>query len=271
MDNCAPNIVKEDSYTCFTLQELEEIALAFNIYIQTNNICNSDTCVPKRLIPIENMTKKELWNKINEALGVICGNEVCWIDQKFIKNIKDKYLRDKLLDFTFKPKAPGSDQWLSTSDINKVMEQFQEFDQSFKFLGALPCDFYLHTKVEYQKIKLYKKVGIVFNLDKHNQPGSHWVAFLIDNVSRSMEYFDSAGDKPNKCIKLFIDMLKKKWLMKYKYLVNKQIHQKQNSECGVYAMYFLIQRLLGNKFDDISNNIVRDKSMSMFRKYIYRN
>jgi len=270
MDNCAPNIVKEDNYTCFSKQELQEIALAFNIYIQTNNICNSDTCVPKRLIPIENMTKKELWKKINDALGLICGDEVCWINQKFIKVIKDDNLRDKILDFTFKPRAPGTDQWLSTSDINKVMQQFQEFDHSFKFLGALPCDFYLHTNVEYHKIQRYKKIGIVFNLDRHNQPGSHWVAFLIDNVSKTMEYFDSAGDKPNKCIKSFIELLKKTLLSKYTYKINKKVHQKQNSECGVYAMYFIIQRLLGHTFDEVTSNIVRDNSMSKFRKYIFR-
>ena len=33
-----------------------------------------------------------------------------------------------------------------------------------------------------------KKIGIVFNLDKHNQPGSHWVALYTD-LKANQVYF----------------------------------------------------------------------------------
>ena len=28
------------------------------------------------------------------------------------------------------------------------------------------------------------KIGVIFNLDKHTQPGSHWVALFIDGEKR---------------------------------------------------------------------------------------
>lgn len=277
---CAPSIYSTPtSFSCFTREELEQIALAFNIFIQTQKVCGkgkSKLCVPKKLIRIETKSDEELWKSIHNRLSILCKDESCWIEQPFIKSIPDLNLRDKIQYFTFKPKMTRhSKDWLSTSDINKVMEQYQDLDKTFKFVGALPSDFYKHVKVDYSEIlnKYYKKLGFVFNLDKHNQPGSHWVAFLIDNVNQTLEYFDSTGKPPNKLIYDFIskiDYYLKRHYLTYSFLINKQVHQTQNSECGVYSMYFIIRRLLGDDFNTISNNIIKDKKMRFFRKYLYR-
>ena len=53
-------------------------------------------------------------------------------------------------------------------------------------------------------------------------------------------------------------------------LYNKKQHQSENSECGVYAIYFLIQRLLNFDFKTITNNIITDKQMNDFRSVIFR-
>jgi hypothetical protein len=279
MKQCAPSIYStSSSYTCFTRHELEQIALAFNIYIQTNKICKSKKvlCVPKRLIDISSKSNEDLWKSIHNRLSILCKDESCWIEQPFINSIPDLHLRDKIQYFTFKPRmSHNSKNWLHTDDINEVMQQYQELDKSFKFVGALPADFYQVKKVRYSDIlnKFYKKIGFVFNLDKHNQSGSHWVAFLIDNVKQTLEYFDSTGNPPNKPINNFI-LLIKKYLKRnsltYSLLINKQIHQRQNSECGVYSMYYLIRRILGDNFHSITNNIIKDQEMKKFRKYLFR-
>jgi hypothetical protein len=262
---CAPNVDIENHYTCFTFEELKQIALAFNIYIQKNNICKDDICVPRKLINVNNKSKKRLWNSIYSRLKKICPYEYCWIDLKFIKKIRDQNLQEKIRYFTFKPKlSKHLKAWLSTSDINSVMQQYQQLYNSFKFLGALPSDFYKVTTVDYHQIKNYKKIGIVLNLDDHTQNGSHWVSFLIDNVSKTIEYFDSAGRPPNKNINLFIKKIVK-LLPKYDIKINQLQHQFRNSECGVYSMYFLIQRLFGFTFEDITSNIIKDEQMSTFR------
>jgi hypothetical protein len=264
--HCAPNINSQDHYTCFTLEELKEIALAFNIYIQSNKLCDRKTCVPRQTINIRNKTKKQIWKSIHNRLKKICPYESCWVDLKFIKKISDPNLEEKIRYFTFKPKmSKHSDAWLSTTDINSVLQQYQELDHSFKFLGALPADFYKVIKVDYSQIPHYKRIGVVFNLDNHDQNGSHWTSFLIDNVSKTIEYFDSAGRQPNKNINGFINKIKKR-LPKYTVKINNIQHQLKNSECGVYAMYFIIQRLFGYTFEDIASNIINDPEMNKFRQ-----
>jgi hypothetical protein len=272
MSVCAPAIDITEHYTCFQLRELQEIANAFNNYILNNNICTTPKkCAPKIPIVINGKSKKDLWQSIYKRLNKICRYEYCWIDQDFIKLIGDSELREKIKFFTFKPKSTKTPNgWLSTQNIDNVMSQYQQFDPSFYFIGALPCDFYTQTRVKYDDILKYQRVGIVFNLDKHNQSGSHWTALLIDNTIDTIEYFDSAGNAPNKYIKQFIKNVQNKIKIKYRYMENKTVHQRENGECGVYAIYFLIQRLLGKSFQEIARNVIPDKSMNKFRRYIFR-
>lgn len=269
---CAPNIDIDvgNHYTCFEYKELVSIAKAFNKYIMKNKLCGTQVCVQRKPIEIVD-SKKQLWTNIYNQLSPLCKYEHCWVDLAIIDSISDKQLRKKIRYFTFKPKmTETNDTWLNTTDINYVLQQYQDYDKSFKFLGALPSDFYKVTKVDYSKLFDYPKLGIVFNLDKHDDPGSHWTAFFIDHYKKSIEYFDSAGMPPNKRIKAFIKRLRSKYLYNYKYRENKMVHQKENSECGIYAIYYIIQRLLGFTFDEISSRVIPDKQMNKFRKYIFR-
>ena len=100
-----------------------------------------------------------------------------------LKNMKN----DDITKFTFRPNGPkGKFEWLSTSDINKVMKQYELKHKDFKFLGAVPYDFedlpYLETyNFDINKIKSQgkNKIGMVINLDTHDKDGSHWVGFLF--------------------------------------------------------------------------------------------
>ena len=47
------------------------------------------------------------------------------------------------------------------------------------------------------KIPISNKMGVILNLDKHNQPGSHWVALYIDtDGDQSVEYYASFAEEP---------------------------------------------------------------------------
>ena len=279
MSYCSPNINVTNHYTCFEHDELKEIALALNIYIQKNKLClldksTSKTCSTK-IINIGKKTKKQLWYSIYNRLKIICPYEYCWVDLDFINNIKDRYLRDKIRDFTFKPKGPKTaNSWLWTEDINRVLQQYGSIDKTFKFLGALPSDFYKLTKMNWTNICNYNKFSIVFNLDNHKQSGSHWVAFLIDNKTKTIEYYDSIGNLPNTNINVFIkhvqNFLHKKCKTKYEILYNTTKQQYENNECGMFAIHFIITRLLGKSFHDISNMKITDKDMNRFRKIVFR-
>jgi hypothetical protein len=272
MDVCSPNI-KQKSYTCFDYHELVEIAKAFNSFIKTQNVCKTNVCTLRNPIDINSKTKKQLWKSIHDRLNNICDKEYCWIDLEFIKKISNKSLKNKLKLFTFKPSI-NSDvkSWLSTTDINNVLQQYQESNPSFFFLGALPSDFYKHVQFNYNSFtkSKYKSIGIVLNHDNHKQPGSHWVSVFIDKTRKTIEYFDSTGGKPNKNIKHFLKfLLRDVFNNGYVYKENKRKHQYENYACGIYSIFYIVQRLLGKTFDDITNNIIKDKDIIKYKSRFF--
>jgi hypothetical protein len=278
MSYCSPNIDITDHYTCFEYDELIHIAEAFNKYIKSKRCprlqySNKDIKCEMKEISFSK-SKKKLWYSIYNRLKNICSYEYCWLDLDFINEIDDKNLREKIKYFTFKPKMTKTKRdWLNTQDINNVLQQYQELFPTFKFIGALPSDFYKVTTVDYNQVLKYDKIGLVFNLDEHNQPGSHWVAFLVDNKMGTLEYYDSVGKLPNKNIQTFINEMSeylKKNGYNYNKLYNTKKHQYENTECGVYSIYFLIQRLFGFDFEYVTKKVVKDKQMNRFRNVIFR-
>ena len=293
----APDNV-QDHHTCFTRNELLSIINAFNNYIINNKLC-SDKLVDdsdKDIVCVENQelititsqdSIEKLWYKIYKKLSPICKYESCWVSLDFINRIKDKKLIKKLRYFTFKPKFYNNrEKWLNTLDIDYVMQQYARLHKDFLYIGTEPCDFYKFKKLNYNRICNSKTVGLVFNLDKSDKPGSHWTSLFIDNTERNIYYFDSTGQNPNKYIRHFIKNYPVEYSKNYpveygknsnnQYIhsdkvftvyINKKVHQKGNSECGVYSIYFLIKKIKTK--DPINNKRITDKNMNDFRKYIF--
>ena len=98
---CAP----EKKYTngsCFTLLDLENMALSFNIFIDNGEIKGEK-------INIIN-DKKHLLKELTSRLEGVCSDQICWLKQNFIKKIKNK----DILNHTFRPSGPqGKFEWLS--------------------------------------------------------------------------------------------------------------------------------------------------------------
>jgi hypothetical protein len=255
MSVCSPHITS--SYTCFDPETLVRIAKLCNKRFKTN----IDTAIKG----------KKLWKAINDAMiqHTKCTNEVCWTDTFDLT--KEEY---------FKPLRPkGKHTWLNTTDINKVMIQYEKKYKDFVFIGAIPRDFFIildeFSKRGMDKLsKKAKKIGIVFNTDKHNQNGSHWLAVFIDLDAKTIEHFDSTGHKPIKDIDEFIKQVVINAYMnlgiELNKKINRKVHQLQDSECGVYSLYYIIQRLKGRTFEDITENIIRDKDMNKCRESFFR-
>ena len=223
---------------------------------------------------------KELWNQINNQINnhikdKKCQNgEICWTTSDII----DK----SLIDLYYKPLKPdGKYKWLKTSDINKVLAQFELLYDNFIFMGAIPIDFDIVSK-EYANIDICKlknngitKIGCVFNLDKHNQKGSHWVSLFIDLNIKYIGYFDSVGvcPPPLEVIKLMNKICiqaDKCAKIKLTQKCNKVRHQYGNSECGVYSLYFIYQCLLGKTFEEVANVPISDEKVNLYRDYFFR-
>lgn len=127
--------------------------------------------------------------------------------------------------------------------IEEIMKRFNKDG----FAGVIASD-------EIHKLPAKKRMGFVMNLDKSNQPGSHWVAVYIDaDRDKSIEYYDSYGKEPPKSflkqIKSLVNKINPDSYLKFK--VNKIVDQRANSDtCGWFAQKFLIDRFNGVPFKD---------------------
>jgi hypothetical protein len=281
MNKCAPG-KKFTNGSCFTTNDLVKMASHYNKKY-TDKI---DIIEDKKYL------LKELTRRMKQKYN--CNDDICWIETKFIKSMNDE---DILYD-TFRPTGPKKQyEWLSTTDIDKVMYQYESKYPEFKFLGALPYDFeelpyFGIQNIDFDKLKdTTYKIGAVINLDEHNMPGSHWVALYANLRKNIVYYFDSFGKKPGKRINIFVrKILNYMYNVKYHTNIkmsefmskfhssndydvryNKIQHQFKNSECGVYSMNFIIRLLGGETFDDIVNNITDDTTMNNCRKIYFRN
>jgi len=198
---------------------------------------------------------------------------------------------------TFRPKiTQGRFDWLNTTNIAEVMEQYEHVYKDFKFMGAVPMDF---DKLPYLNIRNMncnqfkkdgiKRLGFIFNLDESWQKGSHWVAMFADIDKSEIYYFDSYGTKPTKQINELVNRIAT-WCYKHNVAndsgkkskkthidnivntinYNKIRHQFKNSECGVYSINFILRLLKGESFNHICENITSDDDVNQCRPVYYR-
>ena len=266
---CAPN-KNYDNGTCFTLDNLKKMSSAYN------NSSNG------KINPIKiNNNKQFLVSELNNRFSNCNNDQLCWLKQSTISRIDD----DDLHFNTFLPQGPqGQFDWLSTTNINEVMFQYESKNSDFKFLGAVPIDFddlpILGIKdLDFSKMKEtgINKVGIVFNLDEHYKSGSHWVASFIDFEKNNVYFFDSYASKPNnRVIKLFSRVVKS--MMKTNNVnmndidIRHNIHRHQygSSECGVYSINFILRLLKGESFDTITEMKTSDEEINKCRSVYFK-
>jgi hypothetical protein len=271
-------IKKKESYTCYSLKSLQKIAKAMN----EERKGESDY----KKIKVEGVSKYELWKSIQEHLKPFCNDdEECWRRQEFIRKLKDIDIQA----YTFKPQMPeewkqNKNAWLSNFDIDLVLKQYERIYPEFKTFNSSPSDCPVSVDCPLSTMDPFKlrsegktKIGIVFNLDKTGQSGSHWVATFIDLKNNKKDpveinYYDSYGDPPIPLIKLFLVRLGEKFLLKgekVKIMYNDKRHQYGNSECGVYSMNFILERLHGTPMKKISKTKIMDKEMNNLRRLLY--
>lgn len=268
--NCSPNNIENLNYSCFDKKSLIAMTKAFNKW---NSLKSNQSETRKAIENIDSLSEKELYNELNKRLSHLCSDEYCWADLDFIDSIKNTNLKNKIKYFTFKPKGTlKSNTWLDTENINQIIEQYElsinnkNGQNFFLFLGAQPSDFTKLYKINYQKLqKNYKNLAIVFNNDTHDKSGSHWVCCFINNLNKTVEYFDSLGKLPNKNIQSFLNKFKG-----YQFRWNNIKHQKGGPNCGIYCCYFIIQKLMGKTFTEINTKVVSDNMMRKYRKQLFR-
>ena len=288
---CSPKAYNNYSKnkSCLTLEQLQMVANK----IDKNKIDN-----------YKNLNHKALYTKLNKIFKKKCGdgNEYCWLEDDKIKNTAEY----QNISTHFRPVMPSSwikspREWLNTLNIQDVMSQYES--SQYKFLGVFPVDFEELIDPKDPKIsrcvsdEMCKfnlkdflatkrtKFSVIFNLDKHNQSGSHWVALFVNcehgTNTFGMCYYDSNGIQPPSYIAKFMKRIyneaKKAFPNEHKQFrckTNVVQHQFKNSECGIFSMIFTIlclenenitfhniKGMIGQHSDDLMNNL---------RKVLYR-
>lgn len=231
----------------------------------------------------------ELRAALEKALRVEPGNEYSFLQALPFDTARKQELGSRWL----RPPMPKGwhndpDMWLDSTNIEAVMNQFEESNSKFEFMGPFPIDFAapdpykgsagggkqcLMNEMCELRVQMAKKngtdyIGIVYNLDPHFKSGSHWVATFIDLTKSTCYYFDSYGMEPPHQIATFM-----KWLAKQdpnmKLHYNPKRLQYRNTECGMYCIMFLAVMQYGTEFVKIPRAKPSDKQMMDLRKWMF--
>jgi len=182
--------------------------------------------------------------------------------------------------------------WLSNLDINAVMEQYARTLDNFTYLGTWPTDFAervasgkcvtMCTPAPFRKA--YETgclAASVINLDVHTGKGTHWVAFALDCRGRGdprMLYYDATGRPPPSrwneksawavvaaCIPG--RSLRRRVLRNAAY--NRNVHQRQNTECGIFSMMFVDALIHGRSFEEHCSLALADQDAFKHRRVFF--
>jgi hypothetical protein len=229
--------------------------------------------------PITQTNGTEIWNELKKRFHSHCktGRAECIITSMLSK-----------------PKAPQSwlanpEEWLSSDDIDNVETQYTKLFKDYYYLGTFPIDFDKRSetgkclisslcslKIKQIYDKGFTKIGIIFNTDVSSGPGEHWIAVFCD-ISPELEfpritYFDSYAQKPEKEIQRLMKRWKDQWdetkihAKGTQTTYNKTRHQYEDSECGMYCLYFHLCCLLGIPMEQrIPDSAVRGLRGMLFR------
>lgn len=259
--NCNPSIKKrlKSRPTCFTGTMIKEIRDEYNRTHEDK---------------IEEKKPAKIWDALRDKLKS-CKREDCWLE-----HIENSHLKEKFMESAFAPMHPNNwkenpSTWLTNFDILNVITQYEKAYKHFKFIGPTPIDFDERPqmydevcvwkdlcKFDLQKMveQDIKKIGVIFNLDKHTGPGTHWTSLFIDLQDKFIFYFDSAGDSIPSEINKLVEKVMHQGLELDKpihfqyYDTDNYMHQRGNNECGMYSLFMIITMLTNRAESKVFKN-----------------
>jgi hypothetical protein len=128
--------------------------------------------------------------------------------------------------------------------------------------------------------------GCVLNTDVSSGRGKHWVAIFGDCRGRgewSVEYFNSAGNPPPAPVTRWLEAASAR-LATHRSSHPRDYgegavapvpltdvrHQDSQTECGLYALYYIRRRLEGAPYAEFQETRIPDAAMTAFRKHVFR-
>ena len=239
---------KNKKLSCFSKQDLLDLTSYYNTCAVSHCKIN-----PSGKHLTVNGTKSELLNNLLHSLKIKDEKDIVKFDFGKGNKYKLKYLIYKRSPV----KRPNG--WLDTSDIDTILFQHFEGKKDDIYFGAVPSDYHKIYPEKFQEFyKIKKRKYIVFNTDPMSKPGAHWVSVYISEDNHA-EFFDSNGTSPNKYIRKFLDKFDS-------WSYNTKAYQNTDGLCGVYAAYFLLQKLRGKRLN-LSESSADSKMVKKRKEY----
>lgn len=282
---CSPN-TSSSSNTCFTSPQLRLFAIHYNkthsdkIRINSKNILQD---LNRKLTPFVGNNNQHLWPTYLYSKSP---------DHNLIDIATNSLMPAKPSSWIQNPNT-----WLTNFDIDAVLFKYSKTKKyHYHFLGTKPIDFaVIHNqscsfdkdcRIDVSSILHNNKkfIGLVLNLDRHDQSGSHWVSLFcsIDPSlpSYGIYFYDSVSAKIPPIVLPFIhDIQKQLKSLSYpkpKFYTNSIQHQYGNTECGMFSICFqlrwlnLLQKNKNTVFSQIIDVDIDDNTMTKIRDILFR-
>jgi len=269
---CGPKTRKKkittNTQTCFKKKDLLYLKKQWNIRNPQQLIHSNDS--------------NQIWKTLKKYTLDVCEHELCWLSM-----LTNRLQMNEIMYQRFAPMRPESwndnpKEWLSNNDIKKVMNQYEYWYPEFTFIGPSPINYYdndydgtcvweeLCNFDLNRYIGKKKYIGIVFNTDKHTGSGKHWIALFVNIKNEYIYYFDSGNQRLPSYVTKLISTIKNqgvKYDIVFKMKKNKVLHQKGNSECGMYCLHFIISLLQKKPLSYFNTRIPDSKVFSLRKIY----
>jgi hypothetical protein len=169
--------------------------------------------------------------------------------------------------------------WLDNYNIDDVLSRYERRYRSFRFVGVFPIDFasplgegcVVASMCKFDASRVpRKRLGFVFNLDRHDQSGSHWVALFVCTTRVDKNYgafyFDSVGlPPPNEIVVLMKKIGAQLKDPDFPIEYNRVRRQFKNTECGMFCIHFLTECLRGGRVAEVAGSALYDDDMQKLR------
>lgn len=144
---------------------------------------------------------------------------------------------------------------------NRELENLAKDLIGKSFLGVYPSD-------SKPKIKNTQNNSLIFNLSKHNEPGTHYVSVLFKK--NKIFYFDSFGKRlTNKLIKNFLKTFK----LPIFYLT-KKIQTTDSNFCSLFSLSFLFslqkKKMTVNQYTDMFDETPTKQNEKIVTRLIFK-
>lgn len=301
--NYNSNIIT-DSIISVGNKEINEKLITNTNESECNNGCN--VCSSKPVVKLmskfinETGNDEKIVKKIEEKLK--CDTESCVLINKDFNNfIKQEVGNNNIIQYelnkNFKAKGPrNTTDLLSNYNIDETLIRWaREFTQfypcpfsmiDFKVIKNEFCNINLtdimsgkgsyNDPIEGVKRRVFKTFACVLNTDVSTGRGKHWVCVFVDcrGNNWSIEYFNSSGNPPHYDVNEWMETQRANLLKIHNKVVTVTVtnivHQRSNTECGMYVLYYIRSRLDGVPYTHFLSKRIDDKEVTKFRKHVFR-